>query len=291
VNGLGWTSGLSFLAHGVTVGIRTNQSAAWDQIIPLLPPGWRPVTSRVVDHLYSVWMGPEPARQRRRTYHLVYYGARRLKRTVDPGELFMSLENLLTLIVAYWAQPDRVFVHAGVVGWRGRAIVIPGRSHTGKTTLVAELLKAGATYFSDEMAVFDAGGLVHPFPVPLTVRQAGGRCKEQPAAYGSRASVAPLPVESVVVTQYEADARWRPRRLTPAQTFMALLDNTVAARRNPKAYFPILGAVARQAQGHKSKRGEAASVVKDILATALPGVTAPPGPSDVPPSTPAPGLL
>src|SRR5262249_17082640 len=29
-----------------------------------------------------------------------------------------------------------LFVHAGVVGWRGLAIIIPGRSLTGKSTLV-----------------------------------------------------------------------------------------------------------------------------------------------------------
>ena len=59
---------------------------------------------------------------------------------------------------------ERVFVHAGVVGWKGHAIVIPGRSRSGKTTLVAELVKAGAEYYSDEFAVLDAEGRVHPFP-------------------------------------------------------------------------------------------------------------------------------
>ena len=47
------------------------------------------------------------------------------------------------------AQRSRqmLFVHAGVVGWRGLAIVIPGRSHTGKSTLVAELVWRGAVYY------------------------------------------------------------------------------------------------------------------------------------------------
>ena len=48
-----------------------------------------------------------------------------------------------------------LFVHAGVVGWRGLAIVLPGRSRTGKSTLVAELVLRGAVYYSDEFAVLD----------------------------------------------------------------------------------------------------------------------------------------
>ena len=58
---------------------------------------------------------------------------------------------------------NRIFIHAGVVGWQGRAIVIPGRSFSGKSTLVAALLQAGATYYSDEFAVLDGRGYVHPF--------------------------------------------------------------------------------------------------------------------------------
>ena len=29
-------------------------------------------------------------------------------------------------------SPEHVFVHAGVVSWRGRAILLPGRSFSGK---------------------------------------------------------------------------------------------------------------------------------------------------------------
>ena len=43
--------------------------------------------------------------------------------------------------------PDHLFVHAGVVGWEGRAIVMPGASFAGKTTLVQAWLEAGATYY------------------------------------------------------------------------------------------------------------------------------------------------
>jgi hypothetical protein len=56
--------------------------------------------------------------------------------------------------------------------WRGvgRAVILPGRSMSGKTSLVAALVKAGATYFSDEYAVLDKLGMVHPYIKTLSLR-------------------------------------------------------------------------------------------------------------------------
>ena len=83
-----------------------------------------------------------------------------------------SLESDMQRFVAEMAH-RRVFVHAGVVGWQGKAIIIPGRTFTGKTTMVAELVRAGATYYSDEYAVFDLQGRVHPYARPLGMRETG----------------------------------------------------------------------------------------------------------------------
>ena len=68
----------------------------------------------------------------------------------------------------------RVFIHGGPVGWKGKAIVLPARSFEGKTTLVAELVKLGASYLSDEYAVVDETGFVHPFAKPLSIRASEG---------------------------------------------------------------------------------------------------------------------
>jgi len=61
-----------------------------------------------------------------------------------------------------------------VVAWRGRAILLPGRSYVGKSTLVMELVRAGAVYYSDEYAVLDARGRVHPFAQPVALREPDG---------------------------------------------------------------------------------------------------------------------
>ncbi|MEP7147984.1 MAG: hypothetical protein ABI857_03805, partial [Acidobacteriota bacterium] len=80
---------------------------------------------------------------------------------------FKFFNSMLRIVVAEHAR-DCVFIHAGVVGWKGKAIVIPANSFQGKTTLVAELVKNGAEYYSDEYAILDEKGLVHPFPRDLS---------------------------------------------------------------------------------------------------------------------------
>ena len=65
---------------------------------------------------------------------------------------------------------EGLFVHAGVVRWRGMAIVIPGRSLTGKITPVLELVRLGAVYYSDEFAVLDDTGRVYPYRRSFVLR-------------------------------------------------------------------------------------------------------------------------
>jgi hypothetical protein len=154
-----------------------------------------------------------------------------------------------------------------VVGWRGKAIVIPGRTHSGKSTLVAALVKAGATYYSDEYAIVDEDGLVWPYPRLLSLRSSDGnqdrRC--HPEELGGEVGTEPLPVGLIVVTQYEAGARWQARQLSPAKAMLALLDNTVAARTQPHNAMDRLQLIVTRAKAIKSKRGEADEVVQRIL--------------------------
>ena len=51
---------------------------------------------------------------------------------------FRFFDSLVRILVGEFA-PEHVFIHAGVVGWKGKAILFPADSFKGKTTLVAEL--------------------------------------------------------------------------------------------------------------------------------------------------------
>jgi hypothetical protein len=185
---------------------------------------------------------------------------------MDLAEIFKDFAAHLERLIPYLAK-DCLFVHAGVVGWQGQAIVIPGRSFSGKSTLVKALLEAGATYYSDEFTILDSQGRVHPYPVPLSIRDANGLNTKRIAVgdIGSQIGTEPLPVGLVVVTEYQPQARWRPRAVTPARGMLALMDNTVAARRGPEVSMPILKQVVTTAKIVKSKRGEAAEIVAPLL--------------------------
>jgi len=153
-----------------------------------------------------------------------------------------------------------------VVGWRGGAIVIPGRSHTGKSSLVAALLRAGATYYSDEYALFDDAGRVHAFPRPLGMRDGTGRSQSVSAAsFGAAIGNRPLPLQTVIATSYTAGASWSPVAMSPGESVLALFDNTVAARRRPGEALHMLSTAVRGARALRGVRGDAGRVVDQIL--------------------------
>ena len=266
IDRLGWRAGACFDAYGLRVGVRTNSPALLDRLGPHLPPGWRACASPVVDEIFSVWVDPGGGGARRPSR--VYAGRRRRARTTDLAHAFAVLESEIRQSVAAGAE-RRTFVHAGVVGWRGRAIVVPGRSRSGKTTLVAELVKAGALYLSDEFAVLDARGRVHPFAKPLSIRGPGG-CDRHARSrraedLGGTCATRPLPVGLVVLAEHRPGATWRPERLTAGQAVLEMLAHTVPARLRPEASLRALARVVSRATVLKGERGEAGDVATLLL--------------------------
>jgi hypothetical protein len=267
IDRLGWAEGFSFNSYGVRIGIRTNKPGVLDKFLRALPPGWKQVSSPIVEMLYSIIAGGEGPRPNVRLYNLIYANALRIARTPELDAAIDALESDLQLYVAEMA-PRRVFIHAGAVGWRGKAIVIPGRSFSGKSTLTAELVKAGATYYSDEYAVLDEQGLVHHYARPLGIREDGDQEKAKRYSVetlGGRPGAKPLPVGLVVVSRYKPGARWRPRTLSAGEGALALLANTVSARREPENALAALNQVVSRATVLKSDRGEAKQVIDYIF--------------------------
>src|SRR5438093_9745682 len=182
---LGWAGGASFSAYGRLIGIRVSDRDALSLVPSRLPFGWNPSAKRKVDHLYSLILGGPGAATGVRRFNLLYAGSVRVARSLDPVEVLDALESDLHRYVAQTSR-RHVFVHAGAVGWRGRAIVIPGASMSGKTTLVSAFVQAGATYYSDEYAVLDRK--VRYVPTSSLCRS--GRCPlRAPSNIPSRRSV------------------------------------------------------------------------------------------------------
>jgi hypothetical protein len=267
IDRLGWAGGIAFSSYGLSIGVRVNDPAIMERIRTILPPGWKAARSPIVDWMYSLRVAGVSSASNVRRFHLLYENAGRLGRTMDLEDLLERLESSIQMYVAEAAQ-RRVFVHAGVVSWRGRAIVLPGPSHAGKTSLVAALVRAGATYYSDEYAVFDSSGRVHPYPRLMSIRgQEGERPRRcPPEALGGRAGVMPLPVGLVIITSYQPGARWRPEPLSPGRAALALLSNTVPARARPAAALATLQQVVARSAAQKGRRGEAEQTATAILA-------------------------
>ena len=267
---LGWAAGISFRAYGLRVGIRVSDARILERLAGSLPYGWKPIEPSAVDHLYSLVVGGEDESRIKR-FNVLYSDAGRIARSLDLGEVLETLESSLRLLVAEHAR-TKVFVHAGVVGWNGHAIVIPGSSYSGKSTLVSELVRAGATYYSDEYAVLDARGRVHPFVKPLSIREGeDGRQTHMPIeTIGGVSGTKPLPVGCVLVTRYRPGAPWRPRPLSPGRAMLSLLAHTVPARNKPRAVFDVLPKVTSEARSFESARVEAREVVRSVLSL-LPG--------------------
>ena len=267
IDRLPWRAGTCFDAYGLRVGVRFNDPALLERLSPHLPPGWRPCASPQVDQIFSVWVSPRgvPAR----TVGRVYAGGQRRVLAKDLGQAFDVLESEIRQSVAAAAR-GRTFVHAGVVGWRGHAILVPGRSRSGKTTLVAELVKAGATYYSDEFAVLDGRGRVHPFAKTLSIREGGCARHEvvrrrHAEELGGSCAVQPLPVGLVVLASHRPGAEWRPVRLTRGQAVLEMLAHTVPARLRPEASLAALERAVARATVLRGERGEAADVAAWLL--------------------------
>ncbi len=184
----------------------------------------------------------------------------------DTVSLFSYFNSILRLTIAEKATSN-VFVHAGVVGLKGKALVLPAFSYQGKTTLVAELVKNGAEYFSDEYAVFDEQGLVHPFerdlsvrtensilPVPVSIESIGGKVASGPA-----------PVGMVFITEYREDAVWEPEILTLGRGLMEIIPQVIPIRFNTEFSLKLLNTALSHAIIAKCPRGEAGLAAKLIL--------------------------
>lgn len=257
----GRTDALHLACHGARVSIRSNRAGWLCEVLPLLPPCW---TERDPEPVACTYLA-EVAADAAGPVCTLTLGPTVLAERVPLNDAPQHLASSLHVSASCQAT-DALFVHAGVVGWEGRAILLPGRSHAGKTTLVQALVKAGATYYSDEFAVLDEAGRVHPYARPLAVRDEAGHVRNQPvASIGGTAGTEPLPVGSVLALRYEPGAPWAPRALTPSRGALRLFENTVMARTRAAEALELFGRVMDGASAWEGSRDDAGAVAPRML--------------------------
>ncbi len=254
---------VSCSAYGVQVALQTRFDLLEHLPSPLIPVPTREAsgTAPLVRFEFV-----EARSSAGRPLFVVAEDGARLFASPDVKAAARTLESRVHLQVA--ALTDQaVFVHAGVVAWRGRALVLPGPSQSGKSTLVASLIAAGAKYYSDEYAVIDLEGRIHPFPRRLRLRDAMG----QESSAGPVISMVdgedlePLQPAWIMNLLYRPDGAWDPKELTPGQTLLALLKNTVAVRRQSELTLKTLKLAVESAMGWQSQRGDADAAAREIV--------------------------
>jgi hypothetical protein len=261
-----WVAGRSIMAYGVRVGIQTNKPKFLDSLLARIPNIWQVSSPSPLERVFSVRVGTTGLRKRGRLLHQLLEDRQVVANSTDLDLVLEAFDKQLKIYVAEMAR-RRVFVHAGAVEWQGKGIIVPGRSFSGKTSLVAELVRAGATYYSDEYAVLDGRGRMHPYPAPLAIRQPDSNKQTNISAHelGGNVGAKPLPVSLVVVSRYEPGKEWHPVPLTPGQAMLELLNNTIPARRRPEAVITTLRKVVGRAVTLKGVRGEASQTAKLIF--------------------------
>jgi hypothetical protein len=254
---------LTFECHGTTVSVRADEHAVLKLVRERLPPGAQLLQTGQPDVSYEVRPAPDESASGRCQVVAVRCAGdgewSELARAPDAMTAALLAADDVEFRVALHA-PSKLFVHAAAVAWQGRVIVVPGRTYTGKSTLAAALVRAGAAYYSDEFTVIDEAGLVHVFARPLQLRShEGGRGRCVTArSIGGAEGVEPLPLGLVVSAPYCAGAHWSPRVMSPGETALALLDNAIVARIRPAhAMKRIARALERGACGLQGMRGEA----------------------------------
>jgi len=129
------------------------------------------------------------------------------------------------------------FVHAAVVAWRGHALVLPGLSRAGKSTVALALVLEGARYLSDELLAFTRAGRAEPLPRAFKIRDecvpyfpeladrfvGEGEGRFLPfEALRADVLAPPAPIGAIAVPSWSAGARNQPARMSRGGALLAL---------------------------------------------------------------------
>lgn len=249
-------------AYGVSFAVRSNRVEALGELVSFLPLGTKSSPHEKTERTYELRFDDA----RHSGLHVLYRDRRAIARSPDPGVIFDRFESDATVYVADRAN-NRVFVHAGVVAVAGRAVLLPGRSMAGKSRLVSALLRAGAVYYSDEFAVLDSDGRVHPYARSLQMRKNGetSQTRHPAAEFGAETGNEPLPVSLVALVRFKSGVLWSPKQLSEAEAVFEMMKHTACARRFPERALQTLRIAVTNAGVFEGARGEVHEVVEWIF--------------------------
>jgi hypothetical protein len=185
--------------------------------------------------------------------------------TTDRVEILRAVLKAIDETVIYRLRLLKA-VHAGAVVFKDRALLIPGSTHAGKSSMVAELLRRGAKLLSDEYALIDETGMVHSYPRPLLLRDS--RMQQSPVLpveLGSEFAREPVPAGWIMALEYRPESKWDVREVTQSEALMLMLRNTPhPLAESPEMIEGFLHAVS-SAKCFAGSRGEVVQGADQIL--------------------------
>jgi hypothetical protein len=176
-------------------------------------------------------------------------------------EAFSALTLAAALLLA---RMGRSLIHAGaVVDPEGRAWLLPGDTHSGKTTVCTSLLDRGWGLLSDDQAVVwhDGGairatGWVRPFHLDAgwaERRITGERESVDPAALAPDATLADAPLAGVLLPEVVADAPTAAAHASQGAVVEALVRQSPWLMVDPDIGAPLLALFRALATGPRHR--------------------------------------
>lgn len=257
-----WKKRINIEAYGTSVSVRSNSHQLFEQFrvhLPeILPAGWKNAHEESTEYVFSLI-----TQRSDRSRNAIYLNKELLIEDIPVEQVGEFLKTQIRITVAEFST-EFVFLHAGVVGWNGIAIVIPGKSFAGKSTLVTEFVRRGAHYFSDDLTVIDKEGMVHPFPKKISLRGIIDKYVQKDFSVeelGGIRSEEKIPVGYLLLTEYAEGAVCTFKRCSVGEGVMACIANSLSIRQNPKYVLNILNKILKDAIILKSERSEAKDFV------------------------------
>jgi hypothetical protein len=262
----GAQSRLSFTSFGVDVCLESNDSELLDRFrlslrvifkdnLQIKPEGSS-------DHLIELLSETTPDR-----FSYSFQGEKH-RFVGSEGELFHLLRTLVRVTVAS-NSPDYLFIHSGAVSWKGKGLILPAQSYAGKTSLVTQLCRLGAQYYSDEYAVIGRDGLLHPFPKALSIRGERGRQDRRDVEIDEldgTTGVSAVAVSLILFTRFEDGFdEWNPVALSTGDALLGLIPHMIAFPVNPEFCLKQGARLIEGARGFEAVRGEVTLFAPKVL--------------------------
>ena len=191
-------------------------------------------------------------------YHLVL-GERRYGPYRTNENAFRGISNGIHFMLG--KRSPMTFVHAGAIEVDGSAVIFPGRSRWGKSTMVSSLVDQGCGYLSDEYAVISPEGSVYPLSKPIRLRSDKTASYRYPSGVSAPGG---LPCKAVVLTRYEAGSLWSPDPLSPGNAVLGILPTVLQCRDAPNQVLEALTALVKDAPCYQSIRGDGEPTLESL---------------------------